>query len=270
MATMTYPPSSGSGAPTDATYVTQTANASLSNEQDMASLATGIVKNTTTTGVQSIAAAGTDYYAPGSTDVAVADGGTGASTAAAAATALGVGTGDSPQFTAVNLGHASDTTITRTGAGAIAVEGTAVLLSGGALGTPSSGTLTNATGLPTAGLVDDAVTAAKLLNGNYYRLQSSGSGNYSASGSSNTDISATNLAEQIGISTATGGTDKVVTFPVAFSAAPHIVATTGAAASANAWTEKTAVSTTTGTFRQVTDSGTTASEVFNWRAVGPL
>lgn len=34
----------------------------------------------------------------------------------------------------------------------------------GALGTPSSGTLTNATGLPTAGLVDGAVTYAKIQN----------------------------------------------------------------------------------------------------------
>ena len=32
------------------------------------------------------------------------------------------------------------------------------------LGTPSSGVLTNCTGLPTAGLVDDAVTADKLAN----------------------------------------------------------------------------------------------------------
>lgn len=42
-----------------------------------------------TSGVQSIASAGTDYYAPGSTDVAVADGGTGASTAAAGIANLG-------------------------------------------------------------------------------------------------------------------------------------------------------------------------------------
>lgn len=39
-----------------------------------------------------------------------------------------------------------------------------LLYSGGPLGTPSSGTLTNATGLPTAGLVDDAVTFAKMQN----------------------------------------------------------------------------------------------------------
>jgi hypothetical protein len=67
----------------------------------------------------------------GITDLAVADGGTGASTAAGAATNLGLGTGDSPQFTAINLGHATDTTLTRTGAGDIAVEGNAVYRAGG-------------------------------------------------------------------------------------------------------------------------------------------
>lgn len=50
---------------------------------------TGIAK--LTSGVLSAATAGTDYYAPGSTDVAVADGGTGSSTAAGARTNLGLG-----------------------------------------------------------------------------------------------------------------------------------------------------------------------------------
>lgn len=45
-------------APSNATYITQTLNASLSNEQALASLATGILKSTTTTGVVSIAVAG--------------------------------------------------------------------------------------------------------------------------------------------------------------------------------------------------------------------
>ena len=54
----------GSGAPTDATYITQTANSALSNEQALGSLTTGILKNTTTTGVLSIATAGTDYGTP--------------------------------------------------------------------------------------------------------------------------------------------------------------------------------------------------------------
>jgi hypothetical protein len=62
-------------------------------------------------------------YRAGGTDVPVTDGGTGASTAAAAATNLGLGTGDSPQFAGINVGNASDTTITRDSAGVIAVEG---------------------------------------------------------------------------------------------------------------------------------------------------
>jgi len=45
---------------------------------------------------------------------------------ATARTNLGVGTGDSPQFTAINLGHASDTTIARSSAGVITVEGLVV------------------------------------------------------------------------------------------------------------------------------------------------
>lgn len=69
-----YPASDGSGgitwtaapsfAPTNATYITQTANATLTNEQALSSLSTGIVKVTTGTGVLSTAVAGTDYLAP--------------------------------------------------------------------------------------------------------------------------------------------------------------------------------------------------------------
>lgn len=54
----------GGGAPTTATYITQTPDATLSNEQALSLLATGIVKNTTGTGVLSIATAGTDYLSP--------------------------------------------------------------------------------------------------------------------------------------------------------------------------------------------------------------
>lgn len=64
---------------------------------------------------------------------------------ASTSTALGVGS--------IELGHATDTTIARSGAGAITVEGVQVILSGAALGTPSSGTLTNCTGLPAASVV---------------------------------------------------------------------------------------------------------------------
>ena len=42
-------------------------------------------------------------------------------------TAASLATSDSPQFAGINLGHASDTTLTRTGAGVIAVEGVEVV-----------------------------------------------------------------------------------------------------------------------------------------------
>jgi len=51
-----------------------------------------------------------------------------AESGATARTSLGLGTGNSPQFTAIELGDATDTTITRVSAGIIAVEGSNVLL----------------------------------------------------------------------------------------------------------------------------------------------
>lgn len=83
----------GNLAPVDATYIVQTSNTTLTNEQVLASLATGLVKNTTGTGVLSIAVEGTDYWAPGGTDVAVSDGGTGASSFTDAGVLIGNGTG---------------------------------------------------------------------------------------------------------------------------------------------------------------------------------
>ena len=151
---------------------------------------------------------GNAVYRAGGTDVPVADGGTGASSltdggvllgsgtsaitamgvlsdgqmivgdgstdpvaesGATLRTSIGVGTGDSPQFTGIELGHASDTTIARSGSGAITVEGTQVLLAGAALtgstidaGTDftvgdtviTDGVITDSSGLSIAAAVD--------------------------------------------------------------------------------------------------------------------
>ncbi|MCP4929225.1 MAG: hypothetical protein GY918_09250, partial [Gammaproteobacteria bacterium] len=52
-------------------------------------------------------------------------------TGATLRTSIGVGTGDSPQFTAVNVGAASDTTLARASAGDISVEGNIVYRASG-------------------------------------------------------------------------------------------------------------------------------------------
>ena len=46
-------------------------------------------------------------------------------------TSIGVGTGDSPQFTGIELGHASDTTITRPSGGDLNIEGNIIYRAGG-------------------------------------------------------------------------------------------------------------------------------------------
>src|SRR5262245_10960393 len=76
----------------DAHYVTTQSEPDLSSEFNLGSLTTGVLKHTVAAGVSTPATAveGTDYYKPGGTDVAVADGGTGSSTAGGARTNLGL------------------------------------------------------------------------------------------------------------------------------------------------------------------------------------
>ena len=62
-AVSTITPADIGAAPVGAKYIVQTADATLTNEQALGSLATGLLKNTTSTGVLSIAVAGTDYAA---------------------------------------------------------------------------------------------------------------------------------------------------------------------------------------------------------------
>jgi hypothetical protein len=81
--------------------------------------------------------------------------------AATAATSMGLGTGDSPQFTAINLGHASDTTLTRVSAGVVAIEGTTIMMIGDA---PTAHTIashsdTTGTGAELNTLTDGSETA---------------------------------------------------------------------------------------------------------------
>jgi hypothetical protein len=114
----------------------------------------------TRAGAGDIAVEGNAVYRAGGTDVPIADGGTGASTAAAAATNLGLGTGDSPQFTAVNIGHATDTTVTRVSAGVIAVEGATL-----ARFTDHLGNFAATTSAQLAGVISDETGSGALVFG---------------------------------------------------------------------------------------------------------
>lgn len=120
----------GGGAPTDATYITQTAHGSLSAEFAMGSLATGIVKNTTTTGVPSIAVAGTDYVAPGGA-LGTPSSGTLTNCSGLPIAGLTASTGTAIGVGSIELGHATDTTLARASAGNVTIEGNALYRAGG-------------------------------------------------------------------------------------------------------------------------------------------
>ncbi len=63
------------GAPNSSKYILQQADGSLPNAQSLALLTTGLVKNTTGTGVLTIGVAGTDYYSPGNPTTIIDTGG---------------------------------------------------------------------------------------------------------------------------------------------------------------------------------------------------
>ena len=67
------------------------------------------------------------------------------------------------QFAATTSAQLAGVISNETGSGALVFAESATLVTP-ALGTPASGVATNITGLPTAGLVDDAVTYAKIQN----------------------------------------------------------------------------------------------------------
>lgn len=89
----------------------------------------GLVKRAS--GVESAAVAGTDYVAPGGALGTPSSGTLTNCTGLPQAGVTGLTTADSPQFAGVNIGHASDTTLTRVSAGVVAVEGSNVLLASG-------------------------------------------------------------------------------------------------------------------------------------------
>ena len=78
-----------------------------------------------------------------------------AASAAATRALLGLDTGDSPQLTAINVGHATDTTLSRKSAGVLQVEANELYLQGGtdvAIGDGGTGASTAAAALANLGI----------------------------------------------------------------------------------------------------------------------
>jgi hypothetical protein len=109
--------------------------------------------------------------------VPVAKGGTGATSASAAASALGVGTEDSPQFTAIKLGHASDTTLARSSAGVVTIGGVEI----------RTGTVPVAKGGTGATTLDNLITMGTHTTGDFVGTITGGNGITSTAGTTGED-----------------------------------------------------------------------------------
>jgi hypothetical protein len=149
--------SAAAGAPVSATYITQTPNATLTNEQALSLLTTGLMKNTTATGVISIAAAGTDYVAP-STTITIAG------TANEITSSAGAQDLSANRTWTLSLPNAlTFTGKTVTGGALSGVSATTFTFTTGTIGTAVTGVtqapLTSNTTIATTKYVDDAVTA---------------------------------------------------------------------------------------------------------------
>ena len=88
-------------------------------------------------------------------------------------TSLGLGTGDSPQFTGIELGHATDTTLTRASAGNLNIEGNIVYRAGGTDVPIGDG----GTGQGTAQAAIDALSAVSDATNEHVLTKDTASGN---------------------------------------------------------------------------------------------
>jgi len=140
----------------------------------LSGLSTGLLKNTTATGVPTIAVAGTDYVVPSGSItgnaanvtgiVAIANGGTGAATASAALTALGAAALASPTFTGVPAAPTATAGTNTNQIATTAFVATAVAAGGGISGL-TAGFFTKALSATSIGntLCDEGITTSNTI-----------------------------------------------------------------------------------------------------------
>lgn len=120
-----------------------------------------------------------------------------------------------------------------------------------------------------AGMIaSDAVTDAKLVYGKVRTRQGGSATNWSTTGTTTYDYSATTTFFQCGAS-AINANPTTITFPTAFNQVPIVICQSSVAASANAFPVITAISATQFSVRMVTDAGAAATtEPMTWIAIG--
>lgn len=146
-----------------ATVILQVASAKFPNAQVLGDLGNGILKNTATTGVLTLAATGVDYYGPGGIDIPVGDGGTGTSAIPNNGDVL-IGSGGS--YTPAQLTAGVGITITP-GAGSIQIDATGASAAGGAdtqIQYNSGGSLAGDAGIVRTGAGSLSLTNLTLTN----------------------------------------------------------------------------------------------------------
>lgn len=200
----------GGGAPTTSKYLLQQPDGTLPNAQAMSALSNGLVKNATTTGIQSIATQGTDYYAPGGTDVAVTDGGLNTSTAPSSAQIpiAQSGSAYAPETVSGDGSLAANgaLTVTKTNGVAFAPSATtdttnAANISSGALPAGRmpglTGDVTSSAGSVATTIANSAVTNAKMAN----MVAHTYKGNNTGSTAAPADVTTTQLTADLNVFT---------------------------------------------------------------------
>jgi len=120
------------------------------------------------------------------------------------------------------------------------------------------------------GIGTGVITASKMPFGFIYRRQGGSASDWTTTGTTTYDYSATDIKVQVG-SAAISAADTAITYPVAYTNKPMVFLTTSSSTTVNAFPRyKISTITTTQVFvTQVSDAGAVSTtESVNWMALG--